>query len=282
MALLSFGLWALLHFGYTNRLNRLAKNIQGWEAGNWDTASLPKGGDEVAWLAEDFTDMATRLREQESEQLRLEREVLNITEQERQRIGHDLHDSLGQRLTAASMAANALLQSVQDTAPALRTHGELVAGQLREAILEVRALSHGLAPVAMNAEGLMTALTEMASSVSRSGQVRCVLDCPEPVAVDKVEVGTQVFRIAQEAVNNALKHASPSEIRIGLEQRDDHLLLEVEDDGTGMDESAPSPDGLGMRVMRYRARLIGGALETKASPAGGTLVRCLVPTSPVS
>lgn len=279
MALLSFALWAVLHYGYAKRLARLAQSIREWDSGNLNTDAMPDGGDEVGSLAEDFTAMAARLRAHEAEQLRLEREVLNISESERQRIGHDLHDSLGQRLTAASMTANAMLEAVKAQAPNLAAHGELVTQQLREAIAEARALSHGLAPVTMEADGLMAALEEMANSVSRSGKVRCVLDCPQPVRVGSVETGIHLFRIAQEAVNNALKHASASEIRIGLEQQGADLVLEVEDDGSGLDEAVPH-EGLGLRVMRYRSRLIGGRLDIGASPAGGTRVSCRV-SSPV-
>lgn len=280
MALLSFALWAVLHYGYASRLALLARTIKEWDTGRMETDLLPGGGDEVGRLAEDFTAMAARLRTHEGEQLRLEREVLNISESERRRIGHDLHDSLGQRLTAASMTANAMLEAVKGKAPELSAQGELVTCQLREAIAEARALSHGLAPVAMAEEGLMAALEEMASSVSRSGKVRCVLDCPQPVRVGSVETGTHLFRIAQEAVNNALKHAEAGEIRIGLEQQGRDLVLEVEDDGVGIDERRPEHEGLGLRVMRYRARLIGAALEIGASPAGGTRVSCRVTSLP--
>lgn len=282
MALLSFALWAVLHYGYARRLAQLARSIQEWDSGRMETATLPGGDDEVGRLAEDFTAMAARLQAHEAERLRLELEVLNISESERRRIGHDLHDSLGQRLTAASMTANAMLEAVKSTAPDLSPQGALVAQQLREAIAEARSLSHGLAPVTMEAEGLMAALEEMATSVSRSGRVRCVLDCPQPVRVGSVETGTHLFRIAQEAVNNALKHAEAAEIRIGLEQQGPALVLEVEDDGVGLDENQRTADGLGLRVMRYRARLIGASLEIGASPAGGTRVSCRVSSAQVS
>lgn len=281
MALLSFALWAVLHYGYASRLAQLANGIREWGSGSPDTTAMPGGGDEVGRLARDFTAMAARLRSHEAEELRLEREVLNISESERQRIGHDLHDSLGQRLTAASMTANAMLEALKTQAPSLSGHGELVAEQLRAAIAEARSLSHGLAPVTMEAEGLMNALEEMAASLTRSGRVRCVLECPQPVRVGSMETGMHLFRIAQEAVNNALKHASAAEIRIGLEQQADALVLEVEDDGIGFEEDAALlSEGLGLRVMRYRARLLGGSLEIGPSPAGGTRVSCRV-SSPV-
>jgi signal transduction histidine kinase len=282
MLLLSFALWAVLHYGYASRLGTLAEYLQKWQAGDRPPASLPQGGDEVGNLAESFDMMMRKLGSHEVERLRLEREVLNISEGERQRIGHDLHDGLGQRLTASSMAVQAMLEELKENAPTLAAHGELVSQQLREAIAETRALSHGLAPVSMQADGLVNALTEMTASVNSSGKVRCVLDCSHPVNVRDVEVGVQLFRIAQEAVNNALKHASATEIRVGLEQVEDSLVLEVEDDGCGLDESKPAEQGLGLRIMQYRARLIEARLAVTAAVAGGTCVRCAVKSSPTA
>lgn len=277
MVLLSFALWAVLHVVYAGRLAALAEGMRRWSMTEEDVESaLPRGRDEVGALAARFTEMTTRLRENEVRRLRLEREVLSISEQERQRMGRDLHDDLGQRLTAASMAAQGMLEQVRKTSPALVAHGELVAEQLRDAIAVTRALSHGLAPVAMDAFGLMDALQEMTATVSRSSKVRCVLECPQPVMLDDVETGTHVFRIAQEAVNNALKHADPAEIRVGLERRGGELILEVEDDGPGLPSPLPEKMGLGLRVMHYRARLLGGTLHVSTAAAGGTLVRCMI------
>jgi signal transduction histidine kinase len=220
--------------------------------------------------------MATKLREREVEQVRLEREVLEISESERRRIGHDLHDSLGQRLTAASMTTNAFISTLKAEAPALVERGEELGRQLRETIAEVRSLSHGLAPVALVDDGLMTALTSLAENTRRGGAVRCVFDCAEPVRVTDAEIADHLYRIAQEAVNNALKHAAPSEIRIALECRDHALVLEVDDDGEGLGETMPPVDGIGLRVMRYRARLIDGDLGIGSPPAGGTRISCRV------
>jgi signal transduction histidine kinase len=122
----------------------------------------------------------------------------------------------------------------------------------------------------------MSALVSLAESTSRGGTVRCVFECAEPIHVAEAEVADHLYRIAQEAVNNALKHAAPSEIRIGLERQNGALVLEVDDDGEGLNESAPLATGIGLRVMRYRARLIGGALEIGSPPAGGTRVCCRV------
>jgi signal transduction histidine kinase len=235
-----------------------------------------RGGDEVADLSLAFSTMARKLRERETEQLRLEREVLDISERERRRIGHDLHDGLGQRLTAASMSTNALVAALQTGGPDFASRAEEVGRQLRDAIAEARTLSHGLAPVTMEDDGLMTALAALAGSTSQGG-VHCVFDCPVPVRVRDAELAGQIYRIAQEAVNNALKHASPAEIRIGLSSREGTLVLEVDDDGEGFPDRQSQSGGMGLRVMRYRAQTIGGELETGSPPAGGARITCRVP-----
>ena len=277
MALLSFVLWALLHFGFATRLGRLADGMRAFGEGKVNAPVALGGGDEVGKLSGAFSAMAAKLREREVEQGRLEREVLEISEGERQRIGHDLHDGLGQRLTAASMTANALVIAAQKAgAPMLAERGEEIGRQLREAIADTRTLAHGLAPVALADDGLMTALASLAESTSLAGTVRGVFECAEAVRIADAEVAGHLYRIAQEAVNNALKHAAPSEIRIGLERRDGMLVIEVDDDGGGFDEKAEARDGIGLRVMRYRARLIGGSLEIGSAPAGGARISCRV------
>ena len=228
-------------------------------------------------LAEAFSAMAGKLREREEEKARLEREVLEISEGERRRIGHDLHDGLGQRLTAASMSVNALVGALKTDAPALAETAGDIGRQLREAIAETRSHSHGLAPVALVDDGLVIALSTLAEGTSRGGEVRCVFECPEPVRVADAEIAGHLYRIAQEAVNNALKHADSTEIRIGLERRDGMLVLEVDDDGEGFGEGEPPGKGIGFRVMRYRSELIGGMLTFGSAPAGGARISCRVP-----
>ncbi|MEP6809918.1 MAG: sensor histidine kinase [Chthoniobacterales bacterium] len=276
MALLSLVLWAVLHFGFAERLARLARSVEAFGEGTSNVPEVLRGGDEVASLSEKFAFMATRLRERDAAQLRLEREVLEISESERRRMGHDVHDSLGQRLTAASLTTNALLGALKKGAPALIEHGEEIGRQLRDAIAETRALSHGLAPVALLADGLTGALGTLAENTGHLGSVRCIFESTGNVRVTDPEVAGHLYRIAQEAVNNALKHAAPSEIRLGLERQHRHLVLEIEDDGEGFNEATPAVDGIGLRVMRYRARLIDGLLEIGSAPAGGTRIVCRV------
>ncbi len=279
MTLLSFALWAVLHFGFAARLAQLAASVRAFGDGKTDAPQVLGGADEVAALSASFATMGARLREREAEQVRLEREVLATTDGERRRIGHDLHDSLGQRLTAASMTTNALIAALKLDAPALTARGEEIGRQLRDAIAEARSLSHGLAPVALQDDGLMAALGALAENTSRGDTVRCVLECAAQLRVPDAEVAGHLYHIAQEGVNNAMKHAGASEIRIGLERREGTLLLEIDDDGEGFDETTTPAKGIGLRVMRYRAKLMGGSLDIGPAPAGGTRISCTIPQS---
>jgi signal transduction histidine kinase len=272
-------LWAALHFGFAARLARLSQAVRDFGEGRADRVEAVSGGDEVQELSAAFATMAARLGEREAERLRLEREVLETTERERQRIGQDLHDSLGQQLTAASLAINGLITTLESAAPALAPQAENLAWQLRKSIAEVRVLSHGLAPVPLEDDGLMHALHELAEATSRSTGVRCAFECPQPVRVPDSTLAGHLYRIAQEAVNNALKHAAPREIRIGLERHAERLVLEVDDDGEGLANTPVPGDGIGHRVMRHRALLIGGTFEIGLSPAGGTRMACNIPSS---
>ena len=277
IALLCFCLWAALHFGFAMRLARLTRSVREFGEGRVASVKEVPGGDEVNELSAAFASMAERLGEREAERARLEREVLETTERERRRIGQDLHDGLGQKLTAASLATSGLITALESAAPALAPQAEGLSRQLRETIAEVRSLSHGLAPVALQEDGLMHALHELAETTTHNTGVHCVFECPQPVRVADAAVAGHIHRIAQEAVNNALKHAKPAEIRLGLECDAGALVLEVDDDGDGLPDAPAEAGGIGLRVMRHRAELIGGTLEIGSPPAGGTRIACRVP-----
>jgi signal transduction histidine kinase len=272
MAFLGCLIWGVLHIGFARRLSRLAHSVEAFGRGETTQTETLRGGDEVAALSTKFAGMIRRLRERETEQVRLEREVLEISDNERRRIGQDVHDSLGQRLTAAALATNALAGELKSSAPKLANQAEEIGRELRDAITEARSISHGLAPVDLIDDGLMTALGRLAEDTSRASNIRCIFECAPAVCVANPKIAGHLYRIAQEAVANALTHAAASEIRIGLECHNGSLLLEVEDDGEGFDEATASNGGIGLSVMRYRARLIDARFNIGAAPAGGTRV----------
>lgn len=274
---LCIALWAVLHFGFAKRIARLTQTVRDFGTDGRTPFTAMPGGDEVAELSRAFTAMANSVTAHEQQRARMEKQVLEAGERERRRLGHELHDGLGQRLTAAALAADALAESLAAGDRAEAARAAEMARQLRAAITETRQLSHGLAPVGIEQGGLGNALAELAETINVTGKVRVVFE-QEPANLTCFgEPANHLFRIAQEAVNNALKHAGPGEIRIDLRRHANRLVLEVEDDGEGMPETLPPDAGMGLRVMQHRAHLLGGHLALSAATAGGTLLRCEIP-----
>jgi two-component system CheB/CheR fusion protein len=205
----------------------------------------------------------------------LERDVVEAAFQEQWRIGQDLHDTIGQELAALNLLAGELAESLR-TAPVPVTQlVERIGRGLARSQRELRAVLRGLLPVAVDAEGLMAALTDLAERTQQQGRIRCVFDCPEPVAVAENVIATHLYLIAQEAVHNALKHARARVIRITLKS-DGDLVLSVQDDGVGMAAQPEVRLGLGMRIMRNRAAITGVALTIEPATPTGTVVTCTV------
>jgi signal transduction histidine kinase len=140
-----------------------------------------------------------------------------------------------------------------------------------------RNVAHGIAPVEMESEGLVSALRALAESVSRMFKVVCRVECDSPPPIDDAAAATHLYRIAQEAVNNALRHGRPKQIVVSLGRVRQRVELTVEDDGTGLPEDWQSARGLGTRIMAHRAGLIGGELSIEPNPTGGTFVTCWYP-----
>ena len=216
----------------------------------------------------------------QAEHRRLERELVAISERERHSIGADLHDNLGQQLTALELMCT-LAKTEAAPHPALTRRLDQMARMLREAITQVRFLARGLVPVGPGPDSLQFGLAELAERTSALGRPRCRLECPEPVAVADPFLAGHLYRIAQEAVNNAVKHARAEEVVIRLLRREGSLLLAVEDDGAGLPRGKGAPaDGIGLSVMRHRASAIGATLTVDSRRGGGVSVRCSLPSLP--
>jgi signal transduction histidine kinase len=192
---------------------------------------------------------------------------------EQQRIGQDLHDSVAQELTAINLLAETLTESLE-TAPANATKLlQRMQQGLSRSQQELRAVLRGLLPVAVEGNGLMAALTELADRTCIEGQVTCTFDCPEPVTVADNLTATHLYLIAQEAVNNAVRHGKPRNIRIGL-HANPQLVLRVQCDGKGMPRWPEAKGGLGLRIMRNRAAIVGAHLTIEPNEPSGTMVTC--------
>ena len=213
-----------------------------------------------------------------SAQRRLEQEVARASTLEQERIGQEIHDGLGQKLTALSMMAASLKRDLaRRELPESGRLDELIE-HLRAATEEARALSRGLAPVAVTGRGLAVALEKLAGDMQAASGIACRFegDAQRQVEVESRTAAMQLYRIAQEAVHNAIRHGKPAAIRIRLARVGEGVELSVHDDGRGLRPDYDSDEGLGLRIMRYRAALIGGELSIDSAPEAGTLVRCTV------
>ncbi len=208
----------------------------------------------------------------------LERDIVNVSEREQRRIGQDIHDGLCQVLAGIGCAASMLKDELRAKSLPEAKSAEEIEAYIQEAATEARDLARGIFPVLQDPSGLEPALEELASLTSRLHQRQVEVFFEEGITIPNPDVSMHLYRIAQEAVSNALKHANAKGVFIALRKTEGQLRLSVQDDGPGVPASAfASATGMGLRTMRYRASLIGAELEIGRGPEGGTLVRCDMP-----
>ena len=207
----------------------------------------------------------------------LEDQVTQVSEAERQRIGQDLHDGLGQLLAGLGYLSSVLQRKLSDRGIPEAMDAATISGHLKEAIALTRSLARGLCPVGLKADGLTAALRELAARTEETFRTPCVFRSSKPVLMHDSAVATHLYRIAQEALNNAVRHGLARHIAIDLSVRGEELLLSVADDGVGIRSGGGDTEGMGLRIMDFRARAIGGRLEIAPGQDGGTRVTCRTP-----
>jgi len=214
-----------------------------------------------------------------TERKRLEAEVIRVAEQEHIRIGADLHDGVGQTLTGVAALLEALVHRLDGEA---KGDAARIYELIKTAQEETRRLSHGLSPAAVRNRGLVDGLRLVAETVRLNFRRECECHLDETIKSAGPEVDTHLFRIAQEAVNNALRHGRAGHIRLSIRrQNGNQAILEIADDGIGLavgkNAKKGSNPGIGMRVMEYRANLIGGELKVHSQVGRGVRVSCNFP-----
>jgi signal transduction histidine kinase len=240
-------------------LNSLAREIE--------ARAVPLADDEVLALLRDVTDRQ-----------RLEKEILEISHREQQRIGQDLHDSLGQHLTGISFLSKAL----QTKLKALKIPEAAQAGEVAELVVQTlahtRNIARGLFPVELETTGrLLPALTELVANTEKLFRVTCHLESDPAIDIAHPRVSTELFRIAQEAISNAIKHGKARRVCVRVQATGPGAArLVVQDDGSGIPAGRQGP-GMGLRIMNFRAGRIGGRLEVARMELGGTAVVCDFP-----
>jgi len=221
----------------------------------------------------------------ERELKRLEREIGEAAEEERRRIARDLHDGLGGLLSAIDLRHQILADLVSMGEMPDPAAAEMVSGMIREGIAETRRLTRGLQPIGEDPEDLMSALRDLTGNIRAHAAITCRFLCPEPVLVHDGRTANELFRIAQEAANNAVKHSGASHLTLGLKRKRSEFVLSVKDNGTGFDPEKKSSGvggkgGFGLEIMNHRARSIGGRLEIGPRKKKGVRVVCRVPVAP--
>jgi signal transduction histidine kinase len=221
---------------------------------------------------------AQALTREIAERERLERELLYVSEREQRRIGQDLHDGLCQHLAGTALAAQVVSDKIAGRKPIDVRDAANVVELIEEGIQLARGMAKGLNPVEMNADGLMQSLQEFSGTASEMFRVSVRFECDSPVLIRDESVAEHLYRIAQEAVGNAIKHGKANTIVIQLSAVEEGFLLRIQDDGAGIPDPLPANSGMGLRIMANRSHVIGASFSARADSAeGGTVVTCLIP-----
>ena len=233
----------------------------------------------VAERTHDLTAAHIQLLTDADERKRLETEIASTIESERARLGQELHDGLVQELTGIGMMMHVLAQALTKSSPKRASEASRLCLMLEQSHGNARDLAKSFYPVELEQYGLVAALEEIAQRAEKQSGISCVVQADENAAAPAKDAITsvQLFRIAQEAVQNACKHAQATEILIYLSKRGGAWLLTVKDNGTGLPDNRLKDGGMGLRIMQYRARIIGGKLSVSNAEDGGVIVSCSAP-----
>jgi PAS domain S-box-containing protein len=235
----------------------------------WTSTLLPGAGDTSAYIIATGIDITERKQ--------LETAILDISAREQRRIGQDLHDGLGQHLTGIAFMAKVHEAKLAEKNRSEASDAAKIVKLVNEAINRTRELARGLLPVVSDAQGLMSALQVWAAEVEDLFGVSCRFQCEEPVLIHDDTMATHLYHIAQEAVNNAIKHGNAGKILIQLTADERRGALVIRDDGKGIAEDHVNTQGMGLHIMNYRAGMISGTLEVRRDTPRGTVVTCIFP-----
>jgi len=236
---------------------------------SWANTFLPNRGDSAEFIIMTGIDVTER-------QL-LQKTILEISSREQRRIGQDLHDGLGQHLTGIAFMSKVLQQKLAESALPESADADKILKLVNEAVSKSRELARGLIPVMSGTHGLASGLKQLSGEIEDLFKICCRFECDEQVLVSDVNAATHLYHIAQEAVNNAIKHGKARHVIIRLASTQHGCTLSVTDDGMGIPDTLPSEAGMGLHIMRYRASMIGGTLRVSHGEPGGTVVVCTFP-----
>jgi PAS domain S-box-containing protein len=222
-----------------------------------------RGGGSALAAVRDVTDRET-----------LEKEVVESSSRVQMRIGQDIHDGLGQHLTGITFLSRALEKSLTTKQLPEASEAAEISKLVIEALAQTRNLARGLFPVEVESTRLCQSLRELAHTAEQLFHISCTVDCDENLVIHNKNASTHLFRLAQEAINNAVKHGKSNRVGIILGTAGEKAVLRITDDGVGFPPEQNRRNGLGLRIMTYRAQKVGGTLEIQPGQHGGTVVNC--------
>jgi len=235
----------------------------------------------ISVIAARLAEARRRAEESQAEARELERRILEIADEEQRRVGHDLHDGLGQHLTGIALMVRRLEQRLTAASSPDAQEARKLSDLTKTAVAWTHDLSRSLSPPTLQTAGLPDALRELASNAETIFNIRCTFEQTGD-ALPPIDLGSSVhlYRIAQEAISNAVRHGGAKHVEIELRGTGDVLTVRVSDDGTGIGEDRdPDSGGMGLRIMRYRARMIGASVDLSRREGGGTEVTCVFDVS---
>lgn len=209
---------------------------------------------------------------------RLEEKLLEIGADERRRLGHDLHDGLGQFLLGIALKTKMLEEALTKGKSEEAWRAKEVVGLVNTAIAQTRNLAHGLDPIHVEANGLVAALRNLAAQTRDLFQVECDFACKREHLDVNTQTGIAFYRITQEAIHNAIRHGEARQIKVELAVDAARLCLKITDNGKGFSPDAKSYSGMGLHIMQFRANSISGHLTVESQPDKGARIECAVPT----
>jgi signal transduction histidine kinase len=209
---------------------------------------------------------------------KMEQQILEISDDERRRIGHDLHDRLGQHLTGISLLSEMVTQELAASGKTDPARIETITRLVSEAVALTRDLAKSLSPITLELEGLPSAVAELADTSSSLLGIHCVCEYDQQDLALEPARSLHLFRVVQEAVNNSVRHGKAKNVRIQLSRDSKAVTVTIVDDGVGLSQNTTVHSGLGLRIMQHRARLLNASLVVqRVSPGGGTIVTCICP-----
>jgi signal transduction histidine kinase len=219
-----------------------------------------------------------KLQQEIDERRRLEKEIQEISERERKRLGHELHDSLGQQLAGISLLSKVVEKKLRAKSAKEATDVAEIIELVKQAMDQTRDLARGMHPVDLEEGGLAMSLQELAKRTENLFHIRCTFKYDESCEIDAPLMAVHLYRITQEAITNAVKHGKTKNIQIELVRRREGSVLTVKNDGLDFPKvfTARGP-GMGLQIMGHRADIIGASLDIHKAAEGGTIVACSFP-----